>query len=91
LANCPGGVVSFTGLPVFDPHEDLPLTGTRNISWFDLHPANVAMTAFLTSFPIKSLGPSGRSSLGEFTATSVTGYYELQSATGLLVRSGERN
>jgi iron complex outermembrane receptor protein len=35
LANCPGGLVSFTGLPVFDPNEDCRLNRDFYVSWPD--------------------------------------------------------
>jgi len=80
LANCPGGVTSYTGLPLFDPNEDCRLDRNIYISWFD--PADWPYLGhdgipYMSSH--QEFGTLTQNlHLGELTLTSVSGYYEYQ-------------
>jgi iron complex outermembrane receptor protein len=82
LSTCPGGLVSFTGLPVFDPKEDCRLNRDFYVSW----PA-------ASGFPlvrhdgvpyVRSESEFGTLEqnlhFGELTLTSLTGFYNFHQA-----------
>jgi iron complex outermembrane receptor protein len=78
LANCPGGLTSFTSLPVFDPNEDCQLNKNIYISWFD-----PKSWPYVGHDGIPFVGADqGFGTLEQnlhlpaFTVTAVTGYYE---------------
>lgn len=82
LANCPGGAVSFTGLPLFDPNEDCRLDRNVYISWYDpkywpyIGHDGIPYIASHQEFGTLTQNLH----LGEITLTSVTGYYDYQQA-----------
>jgi iron complex outermembrane receptor protein len=80
LGSCPGGLVSFTGLPVFDPNEDCKINRNLYQSWPDpaVFPLLPRGGVPFVSRDSKFGTLEQNLHLGDYTVTSVTGFYEYQ-------------
>jgi iron complex outermembrane receptor protein len=82
VANCPNGKTSFTGLPVFDQNEDCTLNRHVYDAWFDPQSWPLAGhdgIPYVASHQVFGTVEQNLH-LGQFTATSVTGYYDMNQA-----------
>lgn len=85
LASCPGGLESFTGLPVFDPNEDCRTNRDTYISWLDPEAFPLFGNKGIPFTDIESwFGTLDQDfTFGSLTLTSLTGFYDFsQLATG---------
>jgi iron complex outermembrane receptor protein len=74
---CPGGLISFTGLPVFDPKEDCTLNRNLYVSWADRSGYPMLRNDGVPFMKSHSEFGTLEQNLhfGDLTVTSVTGLY----------------